>query len=102
MSSRSPGADSIFLGPNGLAGWKSSEPEARAREAFLPLAGASDLSAGTSGLAATPQWRDEGGQLSTDQSGASLFGDLGIPEKAMIDVELSWKRKPDFVFALGV
>jgi thiol-disulfide isomerase/thioredoxin len=70
------GADSIYLGPNGLTGWKDS--------------------------AATPQWRDEGGQLHTEQSGASLFADLGIPEKAMIEVELSWKRKPDFVFALGV
>src|SRR5207245_173276 len=70
------GADAVFLGPNGLAGWKDS--------------------------AATPQWHDEGGQLFTDQSGASLFGDLGIPEKAMIEVELSWKGKPDFILAFGV
>src|SRR5216683_2000673 len=89
------GAESIYLGPNGLAGWKCSEPDAPARGAFLPPAGAS-------GSAATPQWRDEGGQLLTDQSGASLFGDLGLPQKAMIEVELSWKRKPDFVLALGV
>ncbi len=74
--SRWKGADSIYLGPNGLAGWKDSS--------------------------ATPQWRDEGGQLVTDRRGASLFADLGIPEKAVIEVELSWKRKPDFVFALGV
>jgi thiol-disulfide isomerase/thioredoxin len=70
------GADSIYLGPNGLAGWKDSS--------------------------ATPQWRDEGGQLVSDRYGASLFADLGIPEKAVIEVELSWKRKPDFIFALGV
>jgi thiol-disulfide isomerase/thioredoxin len=70
------GADLIYLGPNGLAGWKDA--------------------------AATPQWRDEGGQLLTDQAGATLFGDLGLPEKAVIEVELSWKEKPDFVFALGV
>jgi peroxiredoxin len=70
------GADSIYLGPNGLAGWKELSPK--------------------------PQWREEGGQLTTDQFGASLFGDLGIPEKAVIEVELSWKRKPDFIFALGV
>jgi thiol-disulfide isomerase/thioredoxin len=70
------GADSIYLGPNGLAGWKESS--------------------------AKPQWHDEGGQLVTDRYGASLFADLGIPEKAVIEVELSWKRKPDFIFALGV
>jgi thiol-disulfide isomerase/thioredoxin len=70
------GSDSIYLGPNGLAGWKDSS--------------------------ATPQWRDEGGQLVTDRYDASLFADLSIPEKAVIEVELSWKRKPDFVFALGV
>jgi thiol-disulfide isomerase/thioredoxin len=70
------GLDSVYLGPNGLAGWKDP--------------------------AATPQWRDEGGQIVTDRPGATLFGDLGIPERAMIEVELSWKAKPDFVFALGV
>jgi thiol-disulfide isomerase/thioredoxin len=70
------GADLIYLGPNGLASWKES--------------------------ATTPQWRDEGGQLLTEQFGASVFGDLGIPAQAVIEVELSWKRKPDFVVAVGV
>jgi thiol-disulfide isomerase/thioredoxin len=70
------GADSIYLGPNGLAGWKDTAP--------------------------APQWRDEGGQLLTEQPGASLFADVGLPEKAVIEVELSWKRRPNFVFALGV
>jgi peroxiredoxin len=74
--SRWKGAESVYLGPNGMAGWKDSS--------------------------ATPQWRDEGGQLVADRRGASLFADLGIPEKAVIEVELSWKQKPDFVFALGV
>jgi thiol-disulfide isomerase/thioredoxin len=69
-------AGSVYAGPNGLVGWKES--------------------------AASPQWHDEGGQLMTDKPGASLFADLGIPEKAVIDVELSWKRRPDFVLALGV
>ena len=69
-------ADAIYHGPNGLTGWKES--------------------------AAKSQWRDEGGQLVTEQAGASLFADLGIPEKAVIEVELSWTRKPDFILALGV
>src|SRR5439155_20019410 len=70
------GADAVYFGPNGLVDWKDS--------------------------AVTPQWRDEGGQLVTDQAGASLFGNLGIPEKAVIEVELSWKQKPDFLLALAV
>jgi thiol-disulfide isomerase/thioredoxin len=69
-------ADAIYRGPNGLAGWK--EPVAK------------------------HHWHDEGGQLFTEQSGASLFGDLGLPEKALIEVELSWRRRPDFILALGV
>jgi thiol-disulfide isomerase/thioredoxin len=70
------GADAVYLGPRGLTGWKDA--------------------------AATPQWRDEGGHLVTDHDDASLFGDLGIPPKAVIEFELSWKKKPDFQFALGV
>jgi thiol-disulfide isomerase/thioredoxin len=73
---RTKGADSIYLGPNGLAGWKdSSNPTL---------------------------WRDEGGQLFTDKPGAVLFADLGIPEKAVIELELSWKKKPDFAIDFGV
>ena len=73
---RYAGADSIYLGPSGFLGWKEKAP--------------------------TPQWRDDGGQLQTDKPGASLFGDLGIPDKATISFELSWQNKPDFVMALGV
>jgi thiol-disulfide isomerase/thioredoxin len=73
---RSAGPDLIYLGPNGLAGWQ--EPSS------------------------TPKWIDEGGRLSTDQPRTSIFADLGIPEKAAIEFELSWKREPDFTMALGV
>jgi thiol-disulfide isomerase/thioredoxin len=69
-------ADSIYLGPNGLGGWKDVSP--------------------------TPHWRDEGGQLVSDQPGGALLGMLGIPEQSAIDVQLSWRHKPDFVLALGV
>jgi thiol-disulfide isomerase/thioredoxin len=70
------GADSIYLGPNGFAGWKENGP--------------------------AQQWRDDGGQLQCDQGGSSIFGDLGIPAQAMIAFELSWQSKADFVLALGV
>ena len=70
------GADSIYLGPNGFAGWKED--------------------------GSAQQWHDDGGQLQCDQGGGSIFGDLGIPAQAMIAFELSWQNKPDFVLALGV
>jgi len=70
------GADSLYFGPNGLNGWKDASPK--------------------------PQWRDEGGELVSDQPGASLLGTLGLPEKSAIEVQLSWRHKPDFVLALGV
>ncbi len=72
----SSGADLIYLGPSGLTEWKES--------------------------AANKQWREEGGQPVTDQEGANIRGDFGIPAQAIIEFELAWKNKPDFVFALGV
>lgn len=70
------GADLIYLGPNGLTEWKETS--------------------------ATKHWRDEGGQPLTDQEGASIRGDFHIPAQAIIEFELTWKSKPDFVFAMGV
>ncbi len=69
------GAELIYLGPNGLTGWKLKTDNKR--------------------------WREEGGQPWTDQPGAVLFGDFGLPAQAVIEFELSWKTKPDFVFAVG-
>ncbi len=70
------GADLIYLGPNGLLGWR--EP------------------------AGQTNWREESGQPVTDKEGASIRGDFGLPDRASIEFEISWKSKPDFVFALGV
>ncbi len=70
------GADLIYLGPNGLTEWKETS--------------------------ATKLWREEGGQPLTDQEGANIRGDFGLPAQAIIEFELAWKSKPDFVFALGV
>jgi peroxiredoxin len=91
-------ADLVYLGPNGLTGWsETASPRGGAnivrpvgpsppREAALPMAG----------------WREESGQLVTDREGASIQGDFSIPAKAAIEFEISWKTKPDFVFALGI
>jgi thiol-disulfide isomerase/thioredoxin len=70
------GVDTLYQGPDGLAGWRDP--------------------------ATTSPWHDEGGQLATDKPGATLIGDFGIPARAIIEFEVSWKHRPDFVFALGV
>ncbi|HZW33501.1 MAG TPA: TlpA disulfide reductase family protein [Isosphaeraceae bacterium] len=70
------GADLIYLGPNGLAEWREPGDQ--------------------------KSWREESGQPTTDHEGASLRGDFGLPARASIEFEISWKAKPDFVFALGV
>ena len=69
------GADLVYLGPNGLSEW--DEP------------------------ATNGAWRQESGHLVTDQAGASITGNFGIPAQASIEFEVSWTAKPDFVLALG-
>jgi peroxiredoxin len=69
-------ADAVYAGPTGLTGWKDP--------------------------AEKPQWREEGGEILTDRQGATLFADLNLPDKAAIEIEISWRQKPDFTLALGV
>jgi peroxiredoxin len=73
------GGELVYLGPNGLSGWRSVSPEGDAA------------------------WREDGGALVTDKPGAALFADVGLPERAAVELELSWavKDKPDFAVALG-
>ena len=52
------------------------------------------------GFGRNSQWSDEGGHNSSPIGRGSAFSDLGIPEKAVIEVVLSWTKKPDFDFAL--
>ena len=107
-------ADLIYLGPNGLSGWRDTavHPAAAPRrgvpgepdEVNLGAGQASDAIVAPS-VADSPAggrgWRDEAGQLMTDQEGAAIHGDFGIPARATIEFEISWKKKPDFVLALG-
>ncbi len=67
--------DVIYLGPSGLAGWQLSP--------------------------ASKAWREDFGHLATDQEGFAQ-GNFGIPPRAAIEFEISWKKKPDFVLALAV
>ena len=106
-------ADLIYLGPNGLSGWREAgrpAPQPRSRTCRLRGCGALVTTRmtrprGRANLVdpppAQPGWRDEAGQLLTEREGASIHGDFGIPARANIEFEVSWKKKPDFVFALG-
>lgn len=50
----------------------------------------------------TSGWQEDGNHLFTRQSGATLNGDLRVPARAVVEFELAWEDKPDFVFAIGV
>ena len=67
--------DVIYLGPSGMAGWQ---------------------------LAPSPKtWREDFGHLATEAEGFAQ-GNFGLPARAAIEFEISWKKKPDFIFALAV
>lgn len=65
-----------FVGPQGLADWSSEGDRA--------------------------DWQNTGGRLSTQKDDASIFHGGLLPERARIELELSWDRDPNFVLALGV
>jgi peroxiredoxin len=94
-------ADLIYLGPNGLAGWHDSTPPRPGATAVVEI-GPNNRRTTKEPAAPHKGWREESGQLITDQEGASIQGDFGIPDRAAIEFEISWKTKPDFVLALGV
>jgi hypothetical protein len=70
------GADVIYAGPNGLVGWHEPLDQ--------------------------KNWREDFGRPMTDRAGASIQGNFGLPERASIEFEISWRSRPDFVFAVGV
>ena len=103
---RRDGSELIYLGPNGLTGWRvppafktdvtvlgrrvvvingARQPEPPAPPPPPPNGG----------------WREEAGQLVTDHEGATLRGDFTLPPRAAIEFEVSWTKRPDFVLALG-
>jgi peroxiredoxin len=106
-------ADLVYMGPNGLNGWRQVGPSgtAAAQPSGAPVPNAAFLRNQMMGLAgaapgtrpAPPKkgWQEDSGQLQTEEEGASIHGDFGIPARASIEFEISWRNKPDFVLALG-
>lgn len=68
------GENLIYLGPAGLEEWVQS----------------------------SPAWRNLAGAPATSKPNTSIFGNFGIPQRAMIEFDIAWDRAPDFVFSLGV
>lgn len=66
----------VYSGPNGTSGWSEINP--------------------------VGSWREDAGHLLSETEGATIRGDLGLPGKAAVELELSWRSKPDFVLAFGV
>ncbi|MGI9471821.1 MAG: TlpA family protein disulfide reductase [Rubripirellula sp.] len=46
-------------------------------------------------------WQEDGDHLWTSQTGATLNGNLNVPLRAIIELQLSWSTRPNFVFAAG-
>ena len=66
----------IYSGPGGLDGWEVTGVE--------------------------KAWRDEGGQLQTDQPNATLRRAFNLPVLVRYELELSWNGLPNFEFTVGI
>ena len=49
----------------------------------------------------TEGWKEDGNHLVTTQPGATLNGDLRVPARSVIELELSWTGQADFAVAVG-
>jgi peroxiredoxin len=95
-------ADLVYLGPNGMTGWTETASPRGNIGPVVNMPGANGQPAIREPVTPQKGWREESGQLVTDREGASIQGNFGVPAKAVIEFEISWKNKADFVFALGV
>jgi thiol-disulfide isomerase/thioredoxin len=48
------------------------------------------------------EWKEEGAHVWTDSEVAVLTGDFNLPDRAVVEFEISWTKPPNFVFAIGV
>ena len=69
-------ADLIYSGPNGLVGWTTAGPE--------------------------HAWRDEGGHLTSDVTGAAIGRQDRPPPVVCYEITLAWSDQPSFEFLAGL
>ncbi len=104
MSRSLGGSNVVYLGPNGLTGWR--EPPQTVATNLRPAIRIANRAGGVKPETKTqptkPGWRDESGHMVSDVPGASIIGDLKLPARSIVEIELSWKAKPNFLLALGV
>ncbi|MCC7084098.1 MAG: hypothetical protein IT427_03715, partial [Pirellulales bacterium] len=103
----------VYVGPSGLSGWKepavanppTTGPVAEKNRLAPNQLGPDQLGMGPSDSTVQSnqpaQWWQESGHAVTDRPGASIYNNVGLPAKAAIEVEISWKNKADFVLSLG-
>lgn len=92
----------MYLGPNGLSGWSEAVPRRLGANFDANVVRPDGRPVRRDSASSQTGWHEESGQLVTDREGASIRGNFHIPAKSSIEFEISWKSKPDFVFALGV
>jgi peroxiredoxin len=96
------GSDLIYLGPNGMAGWTEAASPRGTTHTSAMVVGPNNPPVPRPVNQSKPGWNDDSGQLVTNREGASIQGNFGIPDKAVIEFEISWRAKPDFVLAVGI
>ena len=103
------GADLIYMGPNGLMGWhklselKPQQPANRVvRGGIRILQNNAQPPAPAVNNAPENVWHEESGHLVADGPVSALVSDPYLRDRAVVEFEISWNNKPDFVFALGV
>jgi thiol-disulfide isomerase/thioredoxin len=75
ITRRDTAGASVYVGPDGLTGWTLPEKES--------------------------PWREEGGHLVVDKPATASLPACAVPAKAVIELELSWKRRADFSLRFG-
>jgi len=100
-----------YNGPNGLGGWRQFEapklqPKRGARvavaNAFVDDGDAREANPKPNSTPVGPGWVEDGGALETTREKATIQGDVGLPSRSRVELEISWKSKPNFSVALGV
>jgi thiol-disulfide isomerase/thioredoxin len=115
------GADLVFNGPNGMAGWREIPPSKRKKpegpqrvQAAVGGMAVFNVNVAVNGAAQAPQvppikpvvppipaWTEEGGQLVSNKQGATIEADIELPAKSSLEIDLSWKKTPDFALIIG-
>ena len=91
--------DLIYRGPNGLSDWREATPPLAWHEDQGQVYTTEELRDASDHRILA--WHEDQGQVYTEKAGAVLQRFFELPAQALFEFEISWKKKPDFVFAMG-